>query len=108
VSDAETQYVVELQSRIAERLRALGFGDDAHGSILAHELAEIAARARTLDQQAIPLFLSLDDRHRRALAEVTVALKNQLDAMQDSINDVQSSLSVLVNFLLQEEDRKTP
>jgi hypothetical protein len=108
VSDSETEYVVELQSRIAGRLRELGFGDDAHGSILAHDLAEIAARARTLDQHALPLFLSLDDRHRRSLAEVTVALKNHIEAIQDSISDVQASLNVLIDFLLQEEERANP
>jgi hypothetical protein len=103
MSDSETEHVVELQAQIARRLRDLGFGDDAHGSILSHDLAEIAARARTFQQQALPLFLSLDDRHRRSLAEVTVAMKNHLDAIQDSISDVQTSLHVLVDFLLKEE-----
>ncbi len=103
MGDSETEYVVELQSRLAERLRDLGFGDDAHGSILAHELAEIAARSRTFEQQALPLFLGLDDMHRRSLAEVTIGMKNQLDAIEDSIADVQISLAVLVDFLLREE-----
>jgi hypothetical protein len=102
MDDSETEYVVELQSRIAQRLRDLGFGDDAHGSILTHDLAEIAARARTIDQQALPLFLSLDAQHRRSLAEVTVALRNHLDAMADSIADVQQSLGVLMDFLSRE------
>lgn len=103
MDDSETTYVVELQSRLAERLRELGFGDDAHGSILAHDLAEIAARSRTFEQQALPLFLSLDFQHRRSLAEVTVGMRNHLDAIQDSISDVRSSLGVLVDFLLKEE-----
>jgi hypothetical protein len=102
MSDSETEYIVELQVRLAQRLRDLGFGDDAHGSILAHDLAEIAARSRTLEQQALPLFLSLDHQHRRALAEVTVALKNHLDAIQDSISDVQASLGALTDFLMRE------
>ena len=102
MSDSETEYIVESQGRLAQRLRDLGFGDDAHGSILAHDLAEIAARSRTLEQQALPLFLSLDHQHRRALAEVTVALKNHLDAIQDSISDVQASLGALTDFLARE------
>ncbi|HEV3383180.1 MAG TPA: hypothetical protein VG097_00110 [Gemmata sp.] len=102
MSDSETEYIMELQTRLAQRLRDLGFGDDAHGSILAHDLAEIAARSRTLDEQALPLFLSLDHQHRRALAEVTVALKNHLDAIQDSISDVQASLRALTDFLMRE------
>lgn len=104
MGDSETEYVVELQSRLAQRLRDLGFGDDAHGSILAHDLAEIAARSRTFEQQALPLFIGLDNRHRRALAEVTIGMKNHLDAIEDSIVDVQTSLGVLMDFLLREEE----
>jgi hypothetical protein len=104
MGDSETEYVVELQSRLAQRLRDLGFGDDAHGSILAHDLAEIASRSRTLEQQALPLFLSLNEQHRRSLAEVTVAMKNHLDAMADSISDVRQSLGVLTDYLLRDSE----
>jgi hypothetical protein len=103
MGDAETEYIVHLQPRIAERLSELGFRDNAHADVLVHSLAEIASRSRTLDQQALPLFLSLDTRHRRSLAEVAVALKNHLDAMQDAITDVQSSLVALIDFLSREE-----
>jgi hypothetical protein len=34
--------------------------------------------------------------------EVTVALKNHLDAIQDSISDVQASLGALTDFLMRE------
>lgn len=103
MTDSETEYIVELQPKVTERLTELGFTDAEHRDLLAHGLAEIASRARTLDQQALPLFLSLDPRHRRPLAEVTVALKNHLDAMQDSICDVRASLTALTDFLLREE-----
>ncbi len=108
MGDSETEYIVKLQPRIAERVRELGFMDNPHADVLVHSLTEIASRGRTLDQQALPLFLSLDVQHRRALAEVTIALKNHLDAMQDSISDVRSSLTALVDFLLQEEKQKDP
>ncbi len=104
MDDSETEYIVELQPKVTRRLSELGFNDAAHRDLLAHGLAEIASRGRTLDQQALPLFLSLDPQHRRALAEVTVALKNHLDAMQDSITDVRSSLTTLTDFLLREEN----
>jgi len=103
MADSETEYIVELQPKIAQRLDELGFGENAHALVLAHSLAEIASRSRTLDQQALPLFLSLDSKHRRALAEVTVALKNHLDAMQDAIADTRSSLTALIDFLAREE-----
>jgi len=103
MADSETEYIVELQPRIAQRLKELGFAENAHAIVLTHSLAEIASRSRTLDQQALPLFLSLDSQHRRSLAEVTVALKNHLDAMQDAIADVRSSLTELIDFLAREE-----
>lgn len=103
MGDSETEYIVQLQPRIAARLDELGFTDSLTRDALVHSLAEIASRGRTFEQQALPLFLSLDARHRRGLAEVTVALKNHLDAMQDAISDVRGALSELVDFLLHEE-----
>jgi len=101
MGDSETEYIVELQPKIAQRLEELGFASGR--DVLAHSLAEIASRSRTLDQHALPLLLSLDARHRRGLAEVTVALKSHLDAMQDAITDAQPGLNALVDFLLREE-----
>ncbi len=103
MDDSETQYIVELQPKIAARLEELGFASDRNGDVLVHSLAEIASRSRTFEQQALPLFLSLDARHRRGLAEVTIALKNHLDAIQDAITDVRPTLTALVDFLLREE-----
>ena len=103
MGDSETEYIVELQPKIAQRLEELGFTIDR--DVLAHSLAEIASRSRTLDRHALPLFLSLDARHRHGLAEVTVALKNHLDAMQDAITDARPSLNALVDFLLREEQQ---
>lgn len=104
MGDRETEYIVELQPKVVQRLDELGFSDREHRDMLAHALAEIASRSRTFEEQALPLFLSLDARHRRPLAEVTIALKNHLDAMQDSISDVRASLTALTDFLLREND----
>ncbi len=102
MSDSETRDVVELQTRLAEKLRTLGFGEDRDATELAHHLAEIVARCRTLDQQVLPLFLSLQEEHRRSTAELTVAIKGHLDAIQDSITDIQPALRALTDFLLRE------
>ncbi len=102
MSDSETRDIVELQTSLTEKLRLLGFGDDPHAKELVHHLAEIVARGRTLDQQVLPLFLSLQDEHRRPTAELTIAIKGHLDAIQDSITDVQPGLRALTDFLLQE------
>ena len=102
MSDSETRDVVELQTRLSEKLRLLGFGDDPHAQDLVHHLAEIIARGRTLDQQVLPLFLSLQDEHRRPTAELIIAIKGHLEAIQDSITDVQPALRALADFLLRE------
>jgi len=104
MGDSETEYIVDLQPKIARRLEELGFAGGRNCDLLVHSLAEIASRSRTLEQQALPLFLSLDASHRRGLAEVAIALKNHLDAMQDAITDVRPSLSALADFLLRDED----
>ena len=104
--DSETAYIVELQPRIIDRLKTLGFASDGDADVLAHGLAEIAARARTLDEHALPLFLTLDASHRRELAEVTLALKNHLEAMQDSISDVRGALTALTDYLLRDEPKQ--
>lgn len=106
MGDSETEYIVELQPRIAGRLEELGFAGDRNRDVLVHSLAEIASRSRTLEQHALPLFLSLDTSHLRGLAEVTVALKNHLDAMQDAITDVRPALNALVDFLLRDEGQR--
>ena len=105
MGDSETGDIIQLQTRIAERLRQLGFVETPHAGILAHQLAEVAARSRTLHEQALPLFLSLDQEYRRPLAEVTIALKSHLDAIQDSIVDVQSSLQTLIDFLVNRSEK---
>jgi len=103
MDDSETEYIVELQPKISRRLEELGFAGDRMHDVLVHSLAEIASRSRTLEQQALPLFLSLDTRHRRGLAEVTLALKNHLDAIQDAITDVRPALNAFVDFLIRLE-----
>ena len=100
MSDAETQHVVELQGRLTQRFKDLGFAGNPHAAILAHDLAEVLARSRSLEQQMLPLFFALDPAQRRSLAEVTLGIKNQLDAVHDSILDMQNSLQALADFLL--------
>ena len=105
MADSETEYIVELQPKLSRRLEELGFGDSPYRDVLVHGLAELASRSRTLDQQALPVFLSLNASHQRSLAEVTLALKNHLDAMLDSITDTRAALSALADFLLREDEQ---
>jgi hypothetical protein len=98
MGDSETEYIVELQPKITERLDQLGFAGNGR-EVLLHSLAELASRCRTLTEHALPLFLTLDASHRQGLAEVTIALKSHLDAMQDAITDARPALNALADFL---------
>ena len=103
MSDAETKHVIDLQTLLADKLQALGFGGDPHAGELVHHLAEITARCRTLEQQSLPLFTELSAEHRRAFAQLMLEMKADLDAIQDSITDVQPSLQALLDHLLRED-----
>ncbi len=103
MSDAETKYVVELQTRLSSKLAELGFAADPQAREFVHHLAEIAARCRTLEQESLPLFNSLSAEHRRSFAQLIMEIKSDLDAIQDSITDIQPALRALVDHLLADD-----
>lgn len=102
MSDSETRHMSDLQEVLTLRLQELGFADRQHAAILAHDLAEVLARSRTLEEQVLPLLLQVGSERRSSLAEITLGIKNHLDAMQDSITDMQGSLQALTDFLLRD------
>ena len=105
MSDAETKYVVELHTRLSGKLAELGFASDPLARELVSHLAEIAARCRTLEQESLPLFDSLSADHRRAFAQLIMEIKSDLDAIQDSITDVQPALQALFDHLTREDQK---
>jgi len=104
MSDAETKYVVELQTQLARKMEELGFSADPHARELVHHLAEIAARCHTFQQQSLPLFTELSSEHRRSFAQLLMEIKADLDAIQDSIIDVQPALQALFDRLVSSEE----
>ena len=104
MSDAETRHVIELQTSLAAKLEALGFGEDPRAHELVHHLAEIAARCRTFEQQSLPLFNELSPEHRRSFAHLLVEIKADLDAIQDSITDAQPALRALLDHLIEQAE----
>ena len=104
MSDAETEYVVELQTRLSAKLAELGFAADPVAGEFVHHLAEIAARCRTLEQESLPLFNSLSAEHRRSFAQLIMEIKSDLDAIQDSITDVQPALRALFDDLRRKDE----
>lgn len=103
MSDAETKYVVELQTLLSGKLDELGFVTDPLAREFVHHLAEIAARCRTFEQESLPLFNTLSAEHRRSFAQLVMEIKSDLDAIQDSITDVQPALQALLDHLLGDE-----
>ena len=102
MSDAETKYVVELQTLLSGKLDELGFATDPLARDFVYHLAEIAARCRTFEQESLPLFNTLSADHRRSLAQLVMEIKSDLDALQDSISDAQPALQALFHHLLGE------
>lgn len=102
MTDSETRHIVQLQSQLSAKLERLGFSGNSHAKEIVHHLAEIVARSRTLTDHALPLFLSLEAEHQRSMAELVVGIKSHLDAIQDSITDVQPGLLALTDFLLRD------
>lgn len=107
MSDSETQHVVELQTRLAQKLAELGFHEEPHARELVHHLAEIAARSRTFEQQSLPLFLALAPEHRRSFAQLLMEIKADLDAMRDSITDADQALQALFDHLVGEDSNSS-
>jgi len=104
MSDAETKYVVELQTLLSSKLAELGFAADPLAREFVHHLAEIAARCRTLEQESLPLFNALSAEHRRSFAQLIMEIKSDFDAIQDSITDAQPALCALFEHLTREDE----
>lgn len=102
MSDSETEHIIRLQNALAEKLQELGFAESPDAREIPAHLAEVVARSRTLEEHALPLFLSLRVEQQRPTAELVVGIKAQLDAIQDAITDVQPALVALADFLLRD------
>jgi hypothetical protein len=102
MSDAETEYVVEMQTLLSGKLDELGFATDPMAREFVHHLAEIAARCRTFEQESLPLFNALSADHRRSFAQLLMEIKSDLDAIQDPITDAQPALQALFDHLLRD------
>jgi hypothetical protein len=100
MDDPVTHRIMDLQSRLRIRLAELGF-EGVQASNVVHHLAEIAALAKDLSADAVPLFLELSPAHKQALAEVVAHLKRDLDEIKDAIQDMEPDLTELLKYLQQ-------
>ncbi len=100
MADLTTERIMELQNRLRIRLAELGFGG-VQASNVVHRLAEIAAIARDVSSDSVPLFLDLSPAHKEALAAVVAQLKAELDELRDAIQDLEPDFTELMKFLQQ-------
>ncbi len=100
MADLTTERIMELQNRLRIRFAELGFGG-VQASNVVHHLAEIAAIARDVSSESVPLFLDLSPAHKEALAAVVAQLKAELDEMRDAIQDLEPDFTELLKFLQQ-------
>jgi hypothetical protein len=99
MSDQETQEIVRLQQRLAQRLQELSFTEPRVAANVAHHLAEIAVLGRNFADKTLPLFLTMSPEHADAIGQLAVSLKCDLDEIRDSISDVLNDLVELMQWL---------
>lgn len=99
MSKEETTRILELQQRLLERFEELGFADYASASKVSRHLSEIAVLGRQFAEHTLPLFLELDRDNQNALAQISLAIKCDLEELADAVNDVAPLLPDVVEFL---------
>jgi hypothetical protein len=101
MSDSETAAIVSLQSLLRQRLIDLGMPQGLSLENLSRHLAHISVLGRNFAEHTLPLFLSLAPEHNESLASLSVAIKQDLDEIRDSLTDVDPDLLALMQLLNQ-------
>ncbi len=98
MNDPTTKRIIELQTRLAEKLQKLGFNGVPAANV-SHRLAEATALAKDLADESVPLFLDVSPDHRDALASLAAHIKLDLDELRDNIMDLEPDLTELLKLL---------
>ena len=101
MSDSETTAIIELQTRLRQRLIDLGMAEGPPLDTLSHHLAHVSVLSRNFAEHTLPLFLSLSPEHHDSLASLSVSLKCDLDELRDLLTDVEPDLLSLMQLLNQ-------
>ena len=91
--------LLDLQERLADKIRNLNFSDDDAAGDIIHHLAEVAVLGNKIFASTVPRFLSLPADHALDLADVAVDLQHDLWEIKEAIADMEPHLLKLVNFL---------
>jgi hypothetical protein len=99
MGDSRIEQVLILQNQLRIRLAELGIAESTMSSNLQRHLAEIAVLGRYFAEHTIPLFLSVSPNHGDSLASLAASIQSDLDELRDAVNDVQSDVIELVQYL---------
>lgn len=99
----QTAEIVELQQAIEARLVDLGFLEKPAVANISRYLAEFVVLSRAFGEETLPLFLSVDNSHRDALAQLIVSIKCDVEELRDSLTDVDADLHSLMVYLNEED-----
>ena len=103
MSDPETDEIIRLQQLLIKRLDEVGNVKPRVRDNLARELAHVAVLWRAFSEKSLPLFLSMDPRHKPMLQTLVATMKRDMDELRDAIQDLEPDFSGLIESFDQNE-----
>jgi hypothetical protein len=93
--DRETEFFIELQQHIHERLMQIGFAPSTRAANLERNLAQFVALSRTFSESTLPLFLSIELDHRQTFVDLVGGMHATLEELRDTLTDIDPDLLAL-------------
>ena len=103
MSDPETDEIIRLQQLLTKRLAEVGIVRRHARDNLARELAPVAVLGRAFSERTLPLFLSMDPRHKPMLQTLVATMKRDMDELRDTIQDLEPVFSAFIESFDQNE-----
>ena len=89
--DRETEFFIELQQHIHERLMQIGLMPSTAAN-LERNLAQFVALSRTFSESTLPLFLSMELDHRQTFVDLVGGMYATLEELRDTLTDIDPDL----------------
>jgi len=97
--DRETEFFIELQQHIHERLMQIGFAPGSRAANLERNLAQFVALSRTFSESTLPLFLSMELDHQQTFVDLVGGMNATLEELRDTLTDIDPDLLALNEHL---------
>lgn len=98
--DKKTVTSVQLQEAISTRLAELGYADSTRAQSISRHLAELASTSRDFVDNTMPLFLQIRRDDTVLLMQVALGIKNQIEELSDTLNDLTRELPEWAEFFI--------